>query len=176
MQKSLTKKKGFQKYSKKPMREGKGVSDAFLKKIRAWRLQEESWPTVDIAGESWFPAVHLYELDAAQDLMHQSDAPVCDRHTSLSEVSCQSRGLHLHESDQSGTVECEEGPGYLKINRTCDMIVWSVLCSNRRDIINSQIIWVIFKVNICVGESSLYSYCILHSALQLQKIKMTCIH
>lgn len=65
--------------------------------------REELWLTVDVAGEGGFPAVHLNELDAVEDLIHQSDTPVRDYHTFLAEVGCQPGGQHLHEMERGYT-------------------------------------------------------------------------
>lgn len=56
-----------------------------------WRL------TLYVACKGWFPEVHLNELDTAEDLVHQSDALVRDRHTPLPEIGRQARGQHLQE-------------------------------------------------------------------------------
>lgn len=62
---------------------------------------------MDVAGEGCFPAVHLNELDAAEDLIHQSDTQVRDYHTFLAEVGRQPRGQHLQEMERgySGVLE-----------------------------------------------------------------------
>lgn len=46
--------------------------------------------TVNILCKGIFPAIHLDELYAAQDLIHQSHAPVGHHHTSLTKIRRQS--------------------------------------------------------------------------------------
>lgn len=53
--------------------------------------------TLDVLGEHHLPAVHLNELNTAQDLVHESDAPVSNHHTLLTEIRCHARGQHLRE-------------------------------------------------------------------------------
>lgn len=51
--------------------------------------------TVNILSEGILPAVHLDELYAHQDLVHQPDAPVGYRHALLAEIRRQSGCEHL---------------------------------------------------------------------------------
>lgn len=53
--------------------------------------------TLDVVGKRRLPAVHLNELHAAQDLVHQLDAPVRNHHTPFTEIRSQAWGQHLQE-------------------------------------------------------------------------------
>lgn len=60
--------------------------------------------TVDVLCKGVFPAVHLDELYAAQDLVHEPHAPVSDRHALLAEIRRKPRCQHLSRRQQEEMV------------------------------------------------------------------------
>lgn len=56
--------------------------------------------TVNILFKGIFPTIHLDELYAAQDLVHQPHALVSHGHTLFAEVRRQSRCEHLQRQEQ----------------------------------------------------------------------------
>lgn len=60
--------------------------------------------TVNVLCKGVFPAVHLDELYAAQDLVHEPHAPVSDRHALLAEIRRQPRCQHLSRRQEEEMV------------------------------------------------------------------------
>lgn len=79
--------------------------------------------TVNILSEGILPAVHLDELYAHQDLVHQPDTPVGDCHALLAEIRRQSGCEHLAgtkgSDDKSGRKEMKAGTMTLSALQGC---------------------------------------------------------
>lgn len=69
---------------KSPRREKEPCTDISLAGKKKGTL------TVNVLSKGFLPAVHLDELYAHQDLVHQPDAPVGYCHALLAEIRCQS--------------------------------------------------------------------------------------